>query len=262
MDEVSQMILKKLFFGKRLLKKLFHRHVPVTPENFAQFTYSRSNHFQTLRRPESQADCSPDDCVLKVYQDMLVYNFILDNFSEGAKLLEVGGGDSRIISWLKYHYEFWNLDKLEGVGNGLTSLDDTGGFRLIQGYIGDFSAELPSSYFDGIFSISVLEHVPRDNTTMQAMCEDMLRLLKPGGLSMHCIDIVVKKDVVRKHPLVEYMSANMPCANLLVSDAVMSHDPELWGMSKIAYDRNWLGVINVDYETFGVPVSYNCIWRK
>lgn len=257
------MILNKLFFRDRFLKrKTAAHHVPVTPENFDQFSYSKRNHFNMLRRHESQVGSNPDDCVLKVYQDMLVYNFILDNFPAGAKLLEIGGGDSRIISWLKDRYEFWNLDKLEGVGNGLTNLADTGGFKLVQGYLGDFNEDLPGAYFDGIFSISVLEHVPGDEVTCEKICDDMQRLLKPGGLSLHCVDIVVKKEEVRKHPLLAYMYESMPVINQEIPDNAMAHDPDLWGMSKRAYDRNWLEVIKVDYETFGIPVSYNILWCK
>jgi hypothetical protein len=59
-----------------------------------------------------------NSCDLKVYQDLFVYSFILENIPKGARILEVGGGESRIISCLKEDYEFWNLDKLEGQGQG------------------------------------------------------------------------------------------------------------------------------------------------
>ena len=142
-------------------------HMRVTPDNFSEFTYSRRSHFSRLQWHDSQRGENIDDCNLKVYQDMLAYNFVLDNFPEGARLLDIGGGDSRIIRWLKDRYEFWNLDKLEGLGNGLTGLDNTSGFKLVQDYIGAFSKEIPDDYFDGIFSISTLEHVPEDDATLQ-----------------------------------------------------------------------------------------------
>ena len=62
--------------------------------------------------------CNPLTDVLKKYQDLLVYYFILKYIPKGSKILEVGGGQSRILRRLKNDYECWNVDKLEGLGNG------------------------------------------------------------------------------------------------------------------------------------------------
>lgn len=242
------------------VKKPSSQYLPVTPENFASFTYSKRSHFSLLRPHESQLYYDLHNCDLKVYQDMLVYNFILDNFPEGSRLLEIGGCDSRVISWLKDRYEFWNLDKLEGVGNGLTSIAETAGFRLVRDYIGSFSTELPTEYFDGVFSISVLEHVPHDDATMQAICSDIQRVLKPGGLSLHCFDAVIKKDGGWLHPLLDYFQATFPIKNPLMPLAEIAADPDLWGMSRLAYEQYWREVTKVEYEKFGMPISCNLLW--
>ncbi|MBK8551291.1 MAG: hypothetical protein IPL53_09635 [Ignavibacteria bacterium] len=34
------------------------------------------------------------------------------------KILEIGGGDSRILKHFSKDFECWNLDKMEGLGNG------------------------------------------------------------------------------------------------------------------------------------------------
>ena len=237
-------------------------HMRVTPDNFSEFTYSRRSHFSRLQWHDSQRGENIDDCNLKVYQDMLAYNFVLDNFPEGARLLDIGGGDSCIIRWLKDRYEFWNLDKLEGLGNGLTGLDDTSGFKLVQDYIGAFSKEIPDDYFDGIFSISTLEHVPEDDATLRAICDDMDRLLKPGGLSMHCFDVLIKREGFWVHRLVDYLYGREPILNTRAPDWKMRVDPDLWGMTQQAYDRLWKNTTQVEYEKFGMPISYNLIWRK
>jgi len=245
----------------RLQKPRQEEHLPVTPENFARFTYSKRSHFSLLRPHESQLHHDLHNCDLKMYQDMLAYNFILDNFPRGARLLEIGGGDSRVISWLKDRYEFWNLDKLEGVGNGLTDIPETGGFRLVRDYIGSFSSELPAECFDGVFSVSVLEHVPKDNATMEAICSDIQRVLKPGGLSLHCFDAVVKKDGGWMHPLLDYFQGAFPIKNPLIPVAEIAADPDLWGMSKLGYEQCWQAITKVDYEKFGMPISCNLLWR-
>jgi len=235
----------------------------VTAHNFHNFTYSKRSHFQSLRRHNDNKAESINDCDLKIYQDMLVYNFILDNFPRGARLLEIGGGDSRVITWLKHRYEFWNLDKLEGVGNGLTAIPEIAGVRLVRDYIGAFSEELTNGYFDGVFSISVMEHVPTDPATMGNISNDVLRLLKPGGFSLHCIDAVIKKTNIKIHPLVQYLYNTVEIINPFIGEDAIRNDPDLWGMSSSAYNRLWSAACkNLDYETFGIPISYNLLWRK
>lgn len=237
-------------------------YIPVTLENFHFFTYSKNSHFNVLRSHCDQPKVDHNDYELKVYQDMLTYNFLLDNFQQGAKLLEIGGGESRIIHWLKDRYEFWSLDKLEGIGWGSKRIKKTSGFRLVKDYIGTFSKELPDEYFDGVFSISVLEHVPEDKAVIEAICNDIQRLLKPGGLSMHCIDRVIFGSTFRKYLLLEYLYSKVAVINPPVSVSEMVADPDLWGMSKKAYDKNWRSFIKLNYEQFGTPISYNMIWRN
>ncbi len=237
-------------------------HIPVTLENFHYFTYSKNSHFNVLSGHYGQLKIDHYDYDLKDYQDMLTYNFLLENFKPGAKLLEIGGCESRIIHWLKDRYEFWNLDKLEGMGNGFNSINKPYRSRLVKDYIGKFSKELPDEYFDGVYSISVLEHVPEDKVVIEAICNDIQRLLKPAGLSMHCIDRVIFGESLRKYKLLEYLYSQVAVVNPLVFVAEMIADPDLWGMSKQAYNRRWRGATNMEYEQFGTPISYNMIWRK
>jgi hypothetical protein len=105
---------------------------PLTLQNFAEFTVSRRSHFKRfLCLPVHQKKFAYLSD-LKVYQDLLVYTFIIQNLPQGACLLENGGGNSRIISALKSRYEFWNLDRLEREGYGPTTLEDTQGYHLVR----------------------------------------------------------------------------------------------------------------------------------
>ncbi|CAH2029931.1 class I SAM-dependent methyltransferase [Trichlorobacter ammonificans] len=59
--------------------------------------------------------------------------------------------------------------------------------RYVDGLLGDFSSELPENYFDLVFSISVLEHTPFNK--LSSVFKDIHRVLRPGGKSVHTIDV-------------------------------------------------------------------------
>ena len=58
--------------------------------------------------------------------------------------------------------------------------------RFHRGYMGD-SDSLPSNYFDLVFSISVIEHVPKDQ--LQLFQQEIYRILVPGGEQFHSYDV-------------------------------------------------------------------------
>lgn len=58
--------------------------------DFQDFTYSKRSHFNQFQRFGSYSKINPDSCDLKVYQDLLIYNFITKNLPKGSKLLEIG----------------------------------------------------------------------------------------------------------------------------------------------------------------------------
>jgi ubiquinone/menaquinone biosynthesis C-methylase UbiE len=55
--------------------------------------------------------------------------------------------------------------------------------RYFLANAGDYSREVPDDYFDVVYSVSVLEHVPADR--MRDVFMDMIRVTKPGGLLLH-----------------------------------------------------------------------------
>lgn len=254
---------RSCMFGENVEPPVAARQgLTVTPENFAEFTYSRRSHFAALGLPPEHAGENIDACNLKTYQDMLLYRFVLDNFPPGARLLEIGGGDSRIIRWLKDRYEFWNLDKLEGAGNGLTALTNTDGFVLVRDYIGAFSKKLPDNYFDGVLSLSTLEHVPEDDATLAAICADIDRVLKPGGLSGHAFDILMRSRGFWFHKLIPWLHAQGIPLNPEVPQWKIRADADTWGMTRAGYEKLWQPITKKPFEVFGVPLSYNVFWRK
>ncbi len=239
----------------------------ISPDNFDNYTYSKKSHFRNFKRNSFDEELfgkpiDPEECDLKVYQDLLMFSFIKFNIPEGAKILDIGGGDSRILRYFKNIHECWNIDKLEGVGNGPTDID-TSGFRLVHDYMGNFNDELPENYFDLVFSISTLEHVPLDDEkTYENILKDINRVLKPGGYSVHCIDVVLKEDYVWTNEIMPFFFRNVEMINQFIPLLEILKDPDLFVMSKKYYERTWQITTGKSYEEFGRPGSYNFLWRK
>lgn len=135
---------------------------------------------------------------LKNIQDAWVLSELVDG--RGLRLCEVGGGHSRVLRELAKHNACVNADKLEGAGNGPRSVPQIPGVETIPAYLGDFDPRLADASFDAVFSISVLEHVPDDRL---ADCfADMARILRPGGVMLHAIDLYIF-DEPRRMPRVD-----------------------------------------------------------
>lgn len=149
---------------------------------------SKAELFNGLQTQPEHADLQH----LKYLQDTWFHGVLR---SENAdRVIEIGGGASRTLPPLrKRGIECWNADKLSGFANG--PLEGTPGIRnleaagikIVRTFVGDFSPELPSDYFDVAYSISVLEHL---NASQLVDCfRDAARILKPGGRIYHAVDL-------------------------------------------------------------------------
>ena len=248
------------------------KHLKSQNIKFNDFTYSKKRHFEIFKNHgldvklfRNSVEHATSD--LKVYQDLLSFHLISELIEENSKVLEIGGGDSRLLKFFSKTFECWNLDKLEGIGNGPKGLE-TPGYSLVLDYIGNHNKDLPEDYFDLVFSISALEHVPIGNPTIyHDILTDINRLLKPGGLSFHCIDhttdlLLGKLDEVWTNPLIEYLFDNQKTLNEFVPLAKAELDPDLFVVREELYREYWQPVTGVSYEDFGRPFSYNIFWKK
>ncbi len=236
----------------------------LLPSVFQTFTFSQYWHFGLFEeacRLVYGGDVSPDDCDLKAYQDLLVCTFIRSVLPPGARILEVGGGDSRVIDALGGEYEFWNLDKFEGVGNGPVGATSQNA-RWVNDYLGSFSAELPDGYFDAVISISVMEHIAEDDNVRDRICDDLDRVLKPGGWSLHLFDVILKADGVWANGLLHHFFQRYRTVNAYVPLEAVPKALGAYTMSRQAYERLWQPVTKTSYDAFGRPMSYQVLWQK
>lgn len=235
----------------------------IDPTKFNDFTYAKKSHwdlFEGLDFALFGTKMDPNVEQLKIYQDLLVLKFISDNVPQGARVLEVGGGQSRILKHLENTYECWNIDKLEGVGNGPTSMDDQS-CRLVRDYMGNFNPELPEDYFDFVFSISALEHVPQDEPSLfDDIIMDIQRVLKDGGYSLHLFDIILKQNNFWSNKITDHIFSKVKTCNRTVDFKTMKADSDLYVMTEAAFNMTWRHTVKKDYLKHGQPCSLNVLW--
>jgi SAM-dependent methyltransferase len=72
--------------------------------------------------------------------------------------------------------------------------------RFHIGYLGNCET-LPTDYFDLVFSVSVIEHVPKPE--LQAFHQEIYRILAPGGEQFHSYDVPWGIDVTHMREAIE-----------------------------------------------------------
>lgn len=122
---------------------------------------------------------------LKDIQDH--YAISLLEGKSGLKVLEIGGGDCRVLRDFGDTHECWNAEKFGGAAVGPKVEYKYSGVRNVHTFLGEFSSEIPENYFDLVFSISVVEHVP--NESYRDFTLDISRVLKRAGTVAHAIDV-------------------------------------------------------------------------
>ncbi|MDR3362816.1 MAG: methyltransferase domain-containing protein [Desulfovibrio sp.] len=234
--------------------------------DFNEFTYARESHIKLLADTYLiAADGRPFDpeyCDLKAIQDGLCCAFIDQMITGGSRILEVGGGNSRILPVFCRDHECWNIDKFEGNGNGPTNLPEVE-YKIVRDYMGNGNAGLPDAYFDLVFSISALEHVPYQEEVYADIMRDIDRVLKPGGFSIHFLDIVQKADgQLWMHPFTEYMFDHVKTFNYFIKLDEFPHMRDIYWMNEKSYTDIWEKTTRARYADFGRPSSIAVFWKK
>lgn len=145
---------------------------------------SKTEYWQWLDEKVNAATPAPTG-TLKHIQDTFILSVLKD--LKGKKILEFGGGKSRILKLLSKDNECWNVDKFEGADGGPARLIRQRKVKTVKAYLGDFNDGIPSDYFDYVVSISVAEHIPHGD--LERVFADCARVLRPGGNLVQAIDL-------------------------------------------------------------------------
>ena len=157
----------------------------------------KTAYWEALDNPMLQQHVETYNCKmaeLKNIQDLWVLSYLKN--TSAFRIAEAGGGFGRVLRSLP-GTERWNLDKHNGLGRTVTEKRRKmpEGIRSADCYLGDFSPDVPSDYFDVVFSISVIEHIPHD--FISDFFQDCARILRPNGRSYHAIDFYLGDHEMR-----------------------------------------------------------------
>jgi hypothetical protein len=124
---------------------------------------------------------------LKSIQDAMVFDSIGD--VAGKRILEVGGGLSRLLPWLSRANECVLADPLDGRDGGPKRIPNAP-YEVVAEEVGANQVLLDTlKPFDLVFSVSVVEHVPLDQ--LDGFFGGCRSVLKSGGRMIHLIDLYV-----------------------------------------------------------------------
>lgn len=127
------------------------------------------------------------------------------SFKKGQKIIEVGGAFSTLPVYIahKYGLEAWIGDDFGAAADEVKMWSRWGDpYELPKKYpdmnyifkpFGKFSKEYQDNFFDRVFSVSTLEHIPFN--CVLPVLKDMHRVLKKGGIELHSIDVVPIGDI-------------------------------------------------------------------
>jgi ubiquinone/menaquinone biosynthesis C-methylase UbiE len=203
---------------------------------------------------------------LKDVQRPWMIKAILASVPTGSRLCEIGAGEPFVADFLsKCGYEVTIVDPYDGSGQGPTGFDTfSASYPDIRFVRENFSRELPAfsdGYFDAIYSISVLEHVPRNEVL--SVCRGIKRYCKLGGVSIHAIDHVLRGNgdtYHHDHLLLYADSLGIPRGSL---EQILKHceiDVETYFLSAEGHNL-WRGAMS--YESFPMRkvISVNLLSR-
>lgn len=140
--------------------------------------------------------CRPDGD-LKNVQRPWALKTVLGALDPGSELLEIGAGVPEVADFLaELGYRVTVVDPYEGEANGpaefpaIVRAFPRVSFRRMR--FGAEAAGFGAASFDGVYSISVLEHLSPDS--VGDVFSGIRRVLRPSGASIHCVDHVVEGD--------------------------------------------------------------------
>ncbi|MCC7017931.1 MAG: class I SAM-dependent methyltransferase, partial [Rhodospirillales bacterium] len=166
---------------------------------------------------------------------------------------EIGAGDPYVADLLaRLGYHVTVVDPYEGLARGPTQFErfvrDFPRVRFVRDLFRSDTAGLEAASFDGVFSISVVEHVPEEET--EAFVAAIAKFLKPGGRSIHAIDFVlkgIKADVHRRRLTRQLLAMGETAEEIERVLTLAADDVETYFLSALGHD-SWRA--NQPYDSF------------
>jgi hypothetical protein len=178
--------------GFRLKSMVVNPVLGIIARSMRRLAVSRGSRFPTGRFSSFTAQFlppQPGDAWHQT-QDLAVYLYL--QHATGKRIAEIGAGHSRLLPKLAKANTCVAVEKFEGEGGGPTMSTSIPNVRTVSAYLGEHSPLLAAESFDIVFSVSVVEHVPWEE--LAAFHNDQLRVLKPGGMFIHAIDLYLEDE--------------------------------------------------------------------
>lgn len=232
---------------------------PAAIERVSQRWHNRPElpiSYATVRDFCEYADVTPEllaGCYdLKDAQRPWVVRAILSSIPRGASLVEVGGGQPFVAQALvDLGYKVTVVDPYDGTGNGPVEyelyLKEYPEVQLLRSYFTPECSFNPGQ-FDGVYSVSVIEHVPVPQ--LQSLFAASRKFVRPGGISIHCIDVVTKG----------WMTADSATSNreILRQQHLLTGQTEL---AEVEVYQELVDRMEEDLETFYLSAHGHNGWR-
>jgi SAM-dependent methyltransferase len=188
---------------------------------------------------------------MKDLQRCWMLKAVLGKVERGGRLIEIGAGEPLVAGLLtQLGYEVTVVDPYDGSGDVPQQFDE---FRRAYPDVNFIRERFPSSQglpgdVAGVYSISVLEHIPPD--AVGAVVAAATECLAPGGCAIHVIDHVVAgwgadAHLERLEEIVRSSRLSVERLHELVRR--LEADPETYFVSAEAHE-GWRGAL--PYEDY------------
>jgi SAM-dependent methyltransferase len=216
--------------------------------------------YATVRDFCESVDLMPRVCRvdgdLKNVQRPWTVKAVLARLPPPARLLEIGGGEPVVASPLvQLGYDVTIVDPYDGSGNGPREYEAYvrayPEVRIVRAVFEPEAPALRGEVFDGVYSVSVLEHVRHER--LGPLFKAIGAALRPDGISIHCVDHVLEGAGA------EYHEEGLRTI-LEFQERLRSSDPAAPARAAAAL-RDVVARLRGDLETFYLSPQGHNLWR-
>jgi hypothetical protein len=236
-----------------------------TQIDFSEFTYSKKSHFKTFKKNQYDRllgiEIDPSACDPKDYGEVMVFHFIRNILQANPRILEIGTSCLNLYAHFRNTSDYWFLDTSNGLEE--TPIEQTVKERTIVAYPGVFQLGLPDDSFDLVFCISEA-NLPTsgEDGTYDDMFRDVEHIVRPGGYLVFSFCAVFNGYYIWTPAALTALSEKAEVVNELFPFERVVSDPDLWTMTRAAYDRRWRKELKKSYRKFGKPFCYTLFFQR